>query len=764
LEDAPPELLGLDPVSGKAPETRIRDGLSARTLVQLSIRDDQLRARQRALVNGLIDGNPPYSERRRREAGLGWTSNLNFMEGESILSTACTPYYALYNGVQNYATFRTAYQPDNPEFENWNDEVSQKLHDLFKRWSSFDYEMQRHQYEMLKHGPGPVWFDDDSEWRFRSISSGNVLPPKRAACVLDHRLRYLSVRVTYGAVELWEKIKDEGAAKDRGWNVEAVKMAIKSASRGVVGLANWRLSPWEMWQQKLKDNDLFFSSTDCDEIMCAHLYVREFDGKVSHFVVTETEMPAEQGQSIDNEFLFKDTNCYDDYEQAVIVFFQNIGDGTWHSVRGLATKAFKHLEVSNRLKNRMIDGAFIESSLVLQPGSAKGVEKMQLMQVGPVTIVPAGVEIKQTKLAGFLDGPMTVDRLLGNHLANNIGNFNQRTLSREDGKGEMPTATQIQQQVAKEANLSQGQIMLYYLTLDKLYAEMFRRAVKSSDPEAMRFREECEAAGVPPEALLEVEYVRANRASGYGSPQMRILTDQQLAPYVPMFPEDGKQNWLEDLVSAIKGPDKVRRYLPKQAVPTVDDWMANQENAAIHEGVSPILTSGQDDEKHLNIHFGDASKTLAPLQQQMQQGQPPDPSALQSAIQYVQVMGPHVQAHLQRISADPMRKTQAEYFKQAFKQLVEFNGKLRGAMDDAQQQANVQAQQQSQATALSALDQARVQQVQTQTQMKAQETQARIQDKKVKTLNDIKLQQIKAAEEMRQGRAKEAAQPVMANS
>lgn len=733
--------------------------------MQISIRDDQLRARQRALVNGLIDGNPPYSEKRRREAGLGWTSNLNFMEGESILSTACTPYYALYNGVQNYANFRTAYQPDNPEFENWNDEVSQKLHDLFKRWASFDYEMQRHQYEMLKHGPGPVWFDDDSDWRFRSIGSGNVLCPKRAAPVLDKRLPYLIARVTYGAVELWDKIKDEAAAAARGWNVEAVKMAIKSASRGIGGaVANWRSSPWEMWQQRLKDNDLYFSSNECEEIQCSHLYVREFSGKISHFVISEFQLPEEHGFPADSEFLFKDTNCYDYYEQSVIVFFQNIGDGTWHSVRGLATKAFKHLEVSNRLKNRMIDGAFIESSLVLQPGTAKGVEKMQLMQVGPVTIVPAGVEIKQTKLAGFLDGPMTVDRLLGNHLSNNIGNFNQRTLSREDGKGEMPTATQIQQQVAKEANLSQGQIMLYYLTLDKLYSEMFRRVVKSSDPEAKRFRDECEAAGVPPEALQEVEYVRANRASGYGSPQMRILTDQQLAPYVPMFPEDGKQNWLEDLVSAIKGPDKIRRYVPKQVVPTNDDWMANQENAAVREGVAPLLTSGQDDEKHLNSHFGDASKLLGPIQQQMQQGQPPDPSALQSAIQYLQIMGPHVQAHLQRLTGDPMRKGQAKYFEQAFKQLVEFNGKLRGAMDDAQQQARVQSQQQSQATALSALDQAKVQQVQSQTQVKAREAQASIQNKKVKLLNDIKLKQIQTAEQMRQQRAKEAAAPAANNS
>lgn len=760
MTEAPPQLLGLDPVSGKAPETRIKDGASARMLVQLSIRDDRLRAQQRALVNGLIDGNPPYNEAKRRAAGLAWTSNLNFMEGEAILETARTPYYALFNGVENYADVRTAYQPDNPEFENWNDEISQKFHDLLKRWDAFDFEMQRHQYEMLKHGPGPIWFDDDSDWRFRTIGSGNVLPPRLASACLDKRLRYLTVRVTYSAVELYEKIRDEEAAAARGWNVEAVKMSIKAASKGLaVGLSNWRSSPWEVWQQKLKDNDLYFSSSECDEIQCAHFYNVEFGGKISHFVVTETDMPAEKGQPQDDNFLFKDTNCYDCYEDAVIVFFQNLGDGTWHSVRGLATKAFKHLEISNRLKNRMVDGAFIESSLVFQPTTAKGAEKLQLMQIGPITMVPAGGELKQAKLSGFLDSPMAVDRLLSNHLANNIGNFNQRTMSREDGKGEVPTARQIDAQVAKEGSLSQGQIMLYYLTLDKVYDQMFKRAVKSSDDEAKRFRDECQEAGVPLEALSDIEYVRANRASGYGSPQMRILTDTQLAPYVPMFPEDGKQAWLEDMVSAIKGPEKVKRYVPKQHTPTNDDWMANQENGLIQEGRAPILTSGQDDIIHLTSHFQDAGDTLGPLQQQVEQGQQLAPDAIQPALQYLQVMGPHVEAHLNRISRDPMRKGQAKYFQDAFKNLVSFNGKLRGAMRDAQRNEDVQRQQNQQATALSALDQAKLQQVQTQTQMKQLESASRMKNQQTKTFNDIRLKQIKTAEEIRQDRNKELSAP-----
>src|SRR4029077_5650975 len=246
----------------------------------------------------------------------------------------------------------------------------------------------------------------------------------------------------------------------------------------------------------------------------------------------------------------------------------NTGDGTWHSVRGLAMKAFKHLEVSNRLKCQTVNRAFLDSSLIIQSGSARNQERISLTVWGSVVRLPANTEFQSVVTQGGTQGVMDVDRMLTNHLANNIGMFNQRTLSREDGKGEQPTATQVNQQVAKESTLSEGQITLFYQYLDTLYTEMFRRAAdpSTSDAEAKRFQKELFDQGVPKDALQNMEYVRANRQSGYGSPQMALLKQQQMMAIVPMLPEQGKQNWLEDAVTTIEGPEKTDRYAPRQYI------------------------------------------------------------------------------------------------------------------------------------------------------------------------------------------------------
>src|SRR4029077_3388828 len=293
----------------------------------------------------------------------------------------------------------------------------------------------------------------------------------------------------------------------------------------------------------------------------------------------------------------------------------NTGDGTWHSVRGLAMKAFKHLEVSNRLKCQTVNRAFLDSSLIIQRGTGRNNERTSLVVWGSVVTVPANGEIKPITVQGGTQGVMEVDRMLSNHLANNIGMFNQRTISRDDGKGEQPTATQVNQQVAKESTLSEGQITLFYQYLDTLYTEMFRRAAdpSTSDTEAKRFQKELFDAGVPKEALTNMEYVRANRQSGYGSPQMALLKQQQMLPLVPMLPEQGKQNWLEDAVTTIEGPEKTDRYAPRQYIPNEDDSIAQLENGLMTQGIPPVISSGQDDVVHPTVHFQFLQQVLGPV-------------------------------------------------------------------------------------------------------------------------------------------------------
>lgn len=741
--EIPFALLNLDEKTSRPPDTRLKNGRDARRLLWSCLLEDQPRSMERALTKGLIDGNPPYDDAARRREGRGWEANLNLMEGLAIMDSSGIPYYALFAGVEEYAECRTGFQKDNPQYETWHPIISAKFTDLLKRWTGFNWAVQEVSYWMRLHGIGPAFFDKDGDWRFRALETSALLMPRGAASCIDKRLPFLIVRVPYRIMELYGYIKDEETARKAGWDVDAVHNAIKHGMKGLAPSgSNWYSQPWEYFERILKNNDLTASFTDSDLVYCSWILVQEFSGKISKFLFTEHEVPqtgpdvANKGE--DNQFLFSDPNCYDDFQQALVAFFQNTGDGTYHSVRGLAMKAFKHLEVSNRLKCQAINRAFLDSSLIIQSASTRNSDKISLSVWGSVVRVPAGGEIKPITVQGGTQGVMEVDRMLTNHLANNIGMFNQRTLSREDGKGEVPTATQINQQVAKESTLSQGQITLFYQYLDALYAEMFRRAADSStsDEEAKRFQDEVIEAGVPRGALKEMEYVRANRTSGYGSPQMGLLKQQQMMQILPMLPEQGKQNWLEDAVTLIEGPEKTKRYAPKTYIANEDDSIAALENGLIADGRAPVIASGQDDVVHLTSHFQDATDTLEPVSEAIQQDQK-DPAQLQEAFKYVSTGAPHWEAHLTRLQNDPARQKEAKLFQEQFLHLVGFSGKLRAALKEAMREQQIAQEQQQQATALDAVTQAKVRAIDAGTAMDAAKTQSQIQNQTAKTVAGI---------------------------
>jgi len=739
--------------TGKPVESRLKDGASARMLIQKVIIEDSNRGRMRALVKGLVDGNPPYSEAKRRQNRLEWTANINFMQGQAMMDSTAVPYYSIFNGVENYAECRTAYQPDHPDHEYWCERISLRNHQLWRRWTEFDWHIQQISYWMRLHGIGPVFWDNDADWRFRSMDTGNLLAPQGSASVIDKRMPFLVMRVAYRVHELFAKIEDEEIAREAGWNVEYVKTAIKYAARGMAPNAQWWASPWEFYQKRLKDNDMFVSFTTADQIFCSYLFVQELDGKITKTLSVEGGVP--QASALpnpaykDKDFLCYQPKRYDSFDECVQAFFLNSNDGSFHSVRGYGTAGFKYFELSNRLLCRASDGVFMKGSLVLQPGTSKNSDKLQLTQHGPVTWLPAGAELKQIQMQGATDELLAFHRVLNNQFSSNMGVNIGQPLSRTDGRGEVPTAEQIRAQVSQDATISQGQMTLFYLQLDGLYAQTFKRQVVSDDAEAKRFRDECIADGVPEEALRDMEYVRANRSSGYGSPQMRQQTDQQMMVFLPMLPEEGRQAFLEDAVAGIKGAEKVRRYVPKQRVPGNDEWMASVENDMMDDDRMPVLSSGQDDVIHLHSHLQDAANKLAPIQQAMDAGQPQDPAELQKLYGYVSILAQHCEAHLANLQRDPTRKGLVVMFQEQLAHLVSFSGKLRSAYIRAVKDQQLAAAQDQQATTLNALDQAKLQSVQVENLLKASKTAASIKTNDAKAQNTMRINALKAAQDVK---------------
>lgn len=724
IADPADYLLKLPDPPIRSNETRMENAFRCRQLVWRLIREDDLRGYYRAVVKACYDGAAPYSDRQRAENGGRWTANLNFMELQAIMDNARIPYYALFSGVENYCRFYSNYQPENPEHQRWADIVSMKWTKMLKRWKQFPWHMKASQFEMLFEGWGPVMWEDEVNWRFRSIPARNVLVPQRSESCLDERVPYVAVRCSYRVHELYDRISDPEIAEKRGWDVEAVKFAIRYATRGVAG-ETWRTRNWEYWEQMFKNHDIWGSYTQCDIINCAHVFVQEFavDGKppkVSHFLILEGSTAEEPTfKEGETNYLFKSVNIYDSYAQAMVVCFQNTGDGTWHSVRGIGLKAFKFVELRNRLKCNQVNNAMLAGMMVLQPTTEQAKDKVQNIRFGfGVAWIPSNCNFVQNRLGGDIAGPMAVDRMLGSDLASNVGQYSGNTISREDGRGERPTATEVEYASSKETSLTQGQIDAYYADLDSIYEEMFRRATEHPDAEAQRFLDECYDSGVPKEFIEKMECVQANRLSGYPSPDSRKRNLQQISGIIQSLPEDGRSALLDEIISTYCGPDKVAVFNPKMQKPDIDAWAAVQENDSLHNGVQPLVISGMNHVVHLQIHLQDAEERLAPLQESIEAGEPLDESTLMQAYQYVGVLGAHCEQHIAELASDPARAGLAKMFETQLKNVAAFHGKLRGAILDARRQAQQQALEEQQATALGIMDQAKLASMQAEQQRK----------------------------------------------
>lgn len=756
--------------TGKPPETRLKSAQDARELnSMLESEDSQGRSMFRALVKGNVDGNPPYNDKQRKAEGRSWEANLNFGGGRAIMNRTAVPYYNLFARVPTYATCCTNYQPDNPDHEHWNAAISRRFDQLLKRWPEFNWNVQQASYWMRLHGIGFLVPESDYSWRVRSVETGAVKVPKGSPSCLGSRIPFVFIDVPYRVVELYNFIKNEETARAKGWNVDAVKLAIKYGMRGQAGSDAWWATAWEHYQTILKNHDYTASFTDGDMVDCTIALIQEFakpgdaQGKISKFLFTKfktvtdadfKKMP--KGGDEKNDFLFADPNCFDSYLEGLIPFFRNTGDGTWHSVRGYAQEAYAHLVSENRLKCQMLNRAFIDSSVVLQHPTERNRKRQELAVWGAVVSLPAGVTINPTVVQGGTEGVIAVDRVLNNDLQSNLGIGSPRSLSREDGRGEQPTRRQVDYVAANEAAIGEGEITIFYQQLDALYNFMFMRAAdpQTADKEAKAFQKQCEEDGVPKEALKNMDYVRANRQNGYGSPEQGIMKMEQGMQVVPMLPEDGKQNWLEDYVTQVWGPQFTDRYAPRQHIPDEQDWQATVENQMIAAGRLPIVSAGQNAVIHLTNHYKDAEEVLTPVKQFLEQGQgeiPTDPQAVgevQDKATYATTMAQHVEQHINDLRKDPTRKQEAKLFEDQFKQLAEFSQELWRALRTAHRQAQIEAQQAQQATALSALDQAKVQSVQTQNQLAVVKTQTTIENQRAKTLQQMRLKDLKTAHDI----------------
>lgn len=663
------------------PTTRISDAIGTQNRVQRLAEADDKRNRRRALVKGLVDGNPPYRASDLKAAGRSHQCNVNWRTAESYLDQAKGAFYDIFSESPSYATITCAEDVEG----RYSRIITEEFHVLLEQDDDWDYHIQLSQEEMILIGCGPIWFNDADDWRTEASLAGELLVPERTRSNTSKWEEAARI-VSYQPSELYRRIMHEAEASKIGWNVDAVKQAIvdahpKSRESHTEG------TRWEWAQQQLK-NQAHFYDGEASTIEAYHYFVREFparedpEGGITH--VIGLRAPAEQGNSY--KYLFKHERRFQNWRQLVHpMYYATERGGFHHSVTGMGVKMYAAMEYENRLLCNIADKTF-QPDVLFRPMTGAGNQAFSITRYGEYGAVSANYDTVQIPQMRKIDDNLAFRREVQNTVASNLSQYRQELQKPE---GNPKTATQIMNEASHQAKLGKTQLNRYYRQLDWLLAEKYRRAAKPGlNPnmpgakQALAFQERCLKRGVPSRALRNVLSVKATRITGQGSEFMRQQNLQFLLGLVAMLPEQGRENLMQDVIAAQAGQVMVKRYYPSSAAQqsqnTDHHAMAALQVAAMKEGVAPVVTGTQNSVIYAQVFLQAAGEAAA--------GAAQGAVDTSEALAFIELAGPAIGQHLAKLQADPSRKQVFDKLNESFKQLAKLQEQLQQRYEQQQQQ------------------------------------------------------------------------------
>jgi len=672
-----------DPKVGeKPPRTRVEDAGSARSMLYELINDDQIASYRRSQIQGIIDGNPPYNEQQLREMGQADRINVNWGHAEAKVEAAVIPYFDILTSVGSYATVKTKYGKDMGKREEWSRIITEEFHRLLS--SSNPNFLAQHQVchkELVIHGQACMYFPDGTDWRAKAIEPYALVVPKGSKVDWDN-WEFCYILDELYCEQLYSYIEDEEAAQRGGWDVEQCQEAIMQAR---VDEQDQR-RPWEWYQRELKNNALYYSYAKSKIIKVAHFYVKEYDGRISHYIFDRLNS---------TEFLCQKIGRYDKFSNAFTVFLNGVGNGFYHGVRGLGQKVYKYAEAMNRVNNALMEGVIIGSCVMFQPNSAADAEKLKTVQIGPYRILPPGLNLTQANVSSNLSAAMQTAQFFQGQESDDIGSF----MPSVSGGGRKKSNKEVEMEIGEKSRLTNTRAEIYLQALDVHYAEVYRRAANPNlieedhgGREALRFQEACMDRGVPAAAMLDIDTVRATRSIGQGSSAARMQAMELIGQYLPQLPESNRKRVINANIAAIAGQTGVETFgIPEEVKPDGNDLsIASLENNALQQGGQVLIDPDQNHYTHLTVYMQFAGSLVQAVQQQQV-----DPRQVSGAMQ---AAIPHMLSHLQFLQEDPTRQEQHDAMNEQLSELMKIADQLNkyAQQIDEQEQAQMAQQQQGQ--------------------------------------------------------------------
>ncbi|MGV1047665.1 MAG: hypothetical protein ACOYD4_03950 [Solirubrobacterales bacterium] len=632
---------------------------------------EERRALDRALIDNLFNGAPPYTEEEAEKLAMqDW--NINWGEGGKLLDDANRQI----NGAMVFKSrlaVLTCLDGAPEKRLKWSETATKHYNTLFQRKSSG----RRHQFLLRSrnasvslHGIGPIIWPTQYSTRKRFVPLEDLLIPTDTT--LDHEnLAYFAVNYYLTQGELLKMVG--GKDPDEGWNVKAVHQILYKLQ---CGSAKYRdemnpIDQPEKWIEYRKQNAGFFCSNS-DAVPKVALrtfyYLDPETGKWFRKVILKNDTLTDFDN---NQFIFESKEPFANSLDEILHI--QYGDASrvpplkYHSVRGIGVALYAPVECMNRVRCQSVRHLFENLLTWFRVDSPADRDRLKHFIFEQFAAVPKELNIIPNSERYQIE-PQLLESVQAQfrQLMNESSSSYVRDIE-SGGKKEMTLGeAQIRlQQVNVQVS---SMLRSMYLQETFLYDEDLRRLLLpgSTDALAKRFVYLCHRDGIPKDKLVhecwqvDIEQVLGSGDQTLAQNQANLILSQKGW----MDPDAARMAERDWLTVTTGDPAKAEALVPESKDRTTSGMIAAQNLfGTLMQGSKVAPRQGIDQIGYIEQMLTLLGEKVVSIKQRDNLGTAPEALGMQTVAE-------DIAAHIQILAKDETMKAQVKKFTDALAQMV----------------------------------------------------------------------------------------------
>jgi hypothetical protein len=725
----------------------------------------------RARINALYNGSPPYTEQEANENRID--TNVNWLEGTRSITAANRQYNNAFLKTGNFFHVSLDGMPGLPveKVTEWSNIVTKNINSVMKESPKYYNVLEGQFAQVTLHGIGPVVWPRVQDWCPSLRGVEDVIVPTRTLTSMEN-LDYFAVLTTYTANDLYKMALCDGA--DTGWNKPMVEKLI-TWLHNQVGDSNVN-QDWNNWQfpekveEDFRENGGYWNSDAVPAIRGYDFYYRMMDDKKGEcwyrrIVLDRTSssgIPMDAADGSFNQFLYSSGKRSVAKRIGEILHVQ-FGDCSvvapfrWHNVRSLGFMMYAPTHAINRMRCKLFD-ATTESMLTFFKNVAVGDEelpnKITLKNLG---IMPQGLEYVTANERHRIDYNL-VGGAINQQKALISESASQFTQDANTGTNKEMTATEVIARVNASSEMVGSMLKRAYLYQTYQYQEIARRFCVIDHFDCKQFRKNCMRDGVPASVFSPENFrfwsIETEQVMGNGNKMLEIAQADRLMAVRPLLDPEAQREVLHQYVLANSDDPKLaNRLVPMndQKPSSAVQW-ASLSWGTLMDGKQVVISEPMNHIEYVETLMVMLDEEIATINAGME---PPDARTIIGLNTVIQT----IQKHIGMIAQDEAQAERIKLYQDALKNAM---NQLRQYVQQYQQKMAESGQQQD--PELKAKMDAMVITAQSKAQIAAENSAQKRQQKEIAFQQEQQRKNIQNAQEIATNDAKTQAEIIRGNA